>query len=174
MLSIALVYFMASKISSNFFLRVDASLKGHKLSSWWQKMTFSRMALDTPRYWGMIWSSSATRVEMECFSPSLIMRSEPSRVFWLLAFFLTVTCMLRVATMRTPEVEPFQPTMRVSGAVNWMVSPFSGPKERMPCIIMRSILDMMTVHAAGAGTASLWVCGGVCEEMRLARPRSSW
>ena len=40
--------------------------------------------------------------------------------------------------------EPFQPTMRVRGAVKMIVSPFSGPKERMPCIIIRSILDMLT------------------------------
>jgi hypothetical protein len=39
--------------------------------------------------------------------------------------------------------EPFQPTMRVSGAVKTIVSPFSGPKERMPWIIMRSICDMV-------------------------------
>ena len=39
--------------------------------------------------------------------------------------------------------EPFQPTMSVSGVVKTIVSPFSGPKERMPWIIMRSIFDMM-------------------------------
>ncbi|KAE8387910.1 hypothetical protein BDV23DRAFT_160192, partial [Aspergillus alliaceus] len=53
MLSMAFVYFIASKISSNFFFRTDGSLIGHKLSSWWQKITESKMALDTPRYWGM-------------------------------------------------------------------------------------------------------------------------
>lgn len=44
--------------------------------------------------------------------------------------------------LHTVLPEPFQPTMRVSGVVKTMVSPFSGPKERMPWIIMRSIFDM--------------------------------
>lgn len=35
--------------------------------------------------------------------------------------------------------------MSVSGVVKTIVSPFSGPKERMPWIIMRSIFDMAAV-----------------------------
>ena len=44
---------------------------------------------------------------------------------------------------RTVFPEPFQPTISVSGVVNTIVSPFSGPNERMPWIIIRSIFDMM-------------------------------
>lgn len=43
---------------------------------------------------------------------------------------------------RTVFPDPFQPTMSVSGVVKTIVSPFSGPNERMPWIIMRSIFDM--------------------------------
>lgn len=56
-----------------------------------------------------------------------------------------------------------------------MVSPFSGPKERMPWIIIRSILDMMAAvcgartrsfdgggqcqaHASSVGEGSVWAC----------------
>lgn len=39
---------LASKMSSNFFLRAAGSLRGQLDSSWWQKMTFWRMARETP------------------------------------------------------------------------------------------------------------------------------
>jgi hypothetical protein len=51
---------------------------------------------------------------------------------------------MKETSSHTVFPEPFQPTMSVSGAVKTIVSPFSGPKERMPWIIMRSIFDMMT------------------------------
>jgi hypothetical protein len=40
---------------------------------------------------------------------------------------------------RTVFPEPFQPTMRVSGALNWMVSPFSGPNERMLWLLVGAL-----------------------------------
>eukprot|EP00160_Parvularia_atlantis_P000730 Unigene10584_Nuclearia_a/m.32362 Unigene10584_Nuclearia_a/g.32362 ORF Unigene10584_Nuclearia_a/g.32362 Unigene10584_Nuclearia_a/m.32362 type:complete len:469 (+) Unigene10584_Nuclearia_a:2029-3435(+) len=45
---IAWVYRVAAKMSSNFFLTVVESPSGQSDSSWWQKMTFSSTALDTP------------------------------------------------------------------------------------------------------------------------------
>ena len=48
----------------------------------------------------------------------------------LLAGSSPVVAYLR-ASMMVVLPEPFQPTIRVSGAVKMMVSPFSGPNERM-------------------------------------------
>lgn len=42
--ALTLVYLVAAKMSSNFFLRVCPSASGQLESSWWTKMTFSRMA----------------------------------------------------------------------------------------------------------------------------------
>ena len=44
----ALVYLVVSKISSKIFLRFAWSEKGHRDSSWWQKITYSRIAFETP------------------------------------------------------------------------------------------------------------------------------
>jgi hypothetical protein len=53
--------------------------------------------------------------------------------------------------------------MSVSGVVKTMVSPFSGPNERMPWIIMRSTLDMMAVvSGAGARQAVEIECAPSC------------
>jgi hypothetical protein len=53
--------------------------------------------------------------------------------------------------------------MSVSGVVKTMVSPFSGPNERMPWIIMRSTLDMMAA-VSGAGARQI-------VEVECAHPR---
>ena len=42
--ALTLVYLVAEKMSSNFFLRVWPSASGQLESSWCTKMTFSRMA----------------------------------------------------------------------------------------------------------------------------------
>lgn len=39
-----LVYFVAAKMSSNFFFRIWPSPRGQLESSWWTKITFSRTA----------------------------------------------------------------------------------------------------------------------------------
>ena len=62
---------------------------------------------------------------------------------------------------RTVFPEPFQPTMRVSGVAKTMVSPFSGPKERMPWIIIRSIFDMAAAAYGALSPRAGWVeCAG--------------
>mmetsp|Transcript_142220 Transcript_142220/g.318218 ORF Transcript_142220/g.318218 Transcript_142220/m.318218 type:complete len:328 (-) Transcript_142220:322-1305(-) len=66
----ALEYRVAPKISSNFCFKVPMSLTGQVDSSWWQKMTFSSMALGTPIRLGINWSMSAHRWDTECFWPS--------------------------------------------------------------------------------------------------------
>lgn len=50
---------VAEKISSNFFLRTDASANGQLASSWCTKITFSRIALETPMSAGTSLSMSA-------------------------------------------------------------------------------------------------------------------
>jgi hypothetical protein len=79
-------------------------------------------------------------------SPVVAYRSDSMMVY-----MLSVASFTQTLAQRTVFPEPFQPTMSVSGVVKTIVSPFSGPKERMPWIIMRSILDM----AAAEGEHSL-------------------
>lgn len=57
-------HLVASKMSSNFFFSAAGSARGQLDSSWWQKMTFSRMALETPSCLGTSSSSSEHFVEM--------------------------------------------------------------------------------------------------------------
>lgn len=52
-------YLVAENISSNFFLRTEGSAKGQLASSWCTKMTFSKIALDTPMRAGTSRSISA-------------------------------------------------------------------------------------------------------------------
>mmetsp|Transcript_33136 Transcript_33136/g.85837 ORF Transcript_33136/g.85837 Transcript_33136/m.85837 type:complete len:283 (+) Transcript_33136:619-1467(+) len=66
----AFEYRVAPKISSNFCFSVPMSLTGQVDSSWWQKITFSSMALGTPMRLGTSWSMSAQRWDTECFWPS--------------------------------------------------------------------------------------------------------
>lgn len=103
-LSIALAYFCASNISSNFFFNPEGSLNGHKLSSWWQNMTFSSIALDTPRKEGNIVSSSAHLELTVVRSLWLTIRSCPSRVFCDRRVFFTVSCKDLVQTILAPFV----------------------------------------------------------------------
>ncbi len=97
-LSMTFVYFWASKISSKRFLRAAGSLMGHNDSSWWQKMTASRMAGDTPSLSGTSLDSSPTRLEMTRRSPLFRSSKLPSFAFWVLVFFFTWRRMLRVTT----------------------------------------------------------------------------
>jgi hypothetical protein len=53
-------------MSSNFFLSAAGSLSGQLDSSWWQKMTFWRMARETPSCAGTSSSRLAHLVESVC------------------------------------------------------------------------------------------------------------
>jgi hypothetical protein len=54
-------HLVAAKISSNFFFSTEVSDSGQLDSSWWQKITFSRMGRDTPTSSGISRSRSAQR-----------------------------------------------------------------------------------------------------------------
>jgi len=57
---------LASKMSSNFFLRAAGSDSGQFDSSWWQKITFWRIAFETPSCEGISSSRAAHFVESVC------------------------------------------------------------------------------------------------------------
>ena len=69
-LSRALVYRAESKISSNFFFSTAPSCSGHELSSWWQKMTFSKMGADTPKRMGTVLDTSVHECGVLIIFPS--------------------------------------------------------------------------------------------------------
>lgn len=58
-------------MSSNFFFRAAGSDKGQLDSSWWQKMTFSRIALETP-------SSNGTSSSISEHFVEIVFRYSPS------------------------------------------------------------------------------------------------
>mmetsp|Transcript_1738 Transcript_1738/g.4492 ORF Transcript_1738/g.4492 Transcript_1738/m.4492 type:complete len:256 (-) Transcript_1738:63-830(-) len=84
MCSSALVYFVALKISSNFFFSVAASPRGQLLSSWCTKTTFSKMALLTPIMSGTVAFMSAHLRLTDTFSPVF---SSTVWITWSRSFF---------------------------------------------------------------------------------------
>ena len=116
-------------MSSNFFLSAAGSASGQLASSWWQKMTFSRIARDTPRSSGISWSSSAHRVEIVAREPASASASStpstPSSVFIVspTAPRLLDTWMLRTQPIRTPFV--FRKRSRIC-ALTWLVPAIEG------------------------------------------------
>jgi hypothetical protein len=63
------------------------------------------MAVDTPRNWGIMVSSSATLVEIELRSPSLTTCRFPSSDFCVRVVFLTVSCSRLDTTSLAPVVD---------------------------------------------------------------------
>ena len=84
MCSNALVYFVALKISSNFFLSVAASPSGQFESSWCTNTTFSKIAFETPIMSGTVALMSAHFRETETRSPVF---SSSVWITWSRSFF---------------------------------------------------------------------------------------
>lgn len=97
--SIALVKRFVSKSSSNIFLRVELSAKGHNDSSWWQNTMFYKIGLVIPRNSGICLSISAHLwfIYIYSFFSSFVFRDcsedlkdNPFPVAWVIHLFFAI------------------------------------------------------------------------------------